>query len=67
VSPRLLLGKREAIVDFDLEDPSPGRDEDEVGDVVLELFQQPFRQTDGSRSVASLRAILDRDPHGRRV
>jgi hypothetical protein len=64
MTPRLLLGVGEAIVHLDFEDPTPGRDEDEVGDLVLELLQQPLRQTDGPRSVASLRAVLDRDLHG---
>jgi hypothetical protein len=63
----LLLGVDEIVVHDDLEDAAPARDERELGDVVLVLFQQPLRQTDGSRGVASLSAVLDRDPHGASV
>jgi hypothetical protein len=63
----LLLGVDEIVVHDDLEDAAPARDERELRDLVLVLFQQPLRQTDGSRGVASLRAVLDRDPHGASV
>ena len=58
------LGEDELVVQCDLEHAPSGRDEHDVVQVVLELFQQPLRQTDGSRCVASLGAVLDRYPHG---
>lgn len=60
---RGLLRVEEMAVDHDLEDPTSGWDQRYVFDVVLELLQQPLRQTDGSRCVASLSAVLDRDLH----
>ena len=53
----------EVPVGHDLEDAAPRWDEGDVLDIVLELLQQPLRQTDGSRCVASLSAVLDRDLH----
>lgn len=62
-----LLRIDEVPVHDDFEGPAPRGDDLEVRDLVLELFQQPLRQTDGSRRVASLSAVLDRDLHGRGV
>ena len=58
-----LLREDELIVHDDLEHASDRGDQDELGQFVLELLQQPFRQTDGSRRVASVLAVLDRDLH----
>ena len=44
-----LLREHEVAVDHDLEDTSPGGEQDQLRDLVFELFQQAFRQTDGSR------------------
>ena len=63
VAARRLLRVHEVPVHLDLEHAPARRDEDEIGDLALELLQQPLRQTDGSRCVASLGAVLDRDPH----
>jgi hypothetical protein len=57
------LGIEEMPVGHDLEDAAPRRNEGDVLDIALELLQQPLRQTDGSRCVASLSAVLDRDLH----
>jgi len=65
VTTRCLLGIDQLAVDGDLEDAAARRDDDEILYVVLELLQQPLRQTDGSRCVASLGAVLDRDLHDR--
>jgi hypothetical protein len=58
-----LLRRDELVVDRDLEDASRRGDQRQVRDLVLELVQQQLRQTDGSRRVASLGAIFDRDLH----
>ncbi len=58
-----LLGEDELVVKGDLEHAPSGRDDHDVVQVVLELFQQPLRQTDGSRCVPSLSAVLDGYPH----
>lgn len=59
-----LLREDELIVHSDFEHAPDRGNQDELGQRVLELLQQPFRQTDGSRRVASRLAVLDRDPHG---
>jgi hypothetical protein len=46
------------------EDAALGRDERQVFDLVFELLDDALRQTDGSRCVASLGAVFDRDLHG---
>lgn len=58
------LGGNPRVVEIDLEHPSAGRNEQDVVDLVLELFEYPLRQTDGSRGVASLGAVFDTYPHG---
>ena len=58
-----LLRIREVAVDLDLEDAAPRGDQRDVRQVLLEFFEDPLRQTDGSRTVPSLSAILDRDTH----
>jgi hypothetical protein len=63
VSARRLLGKDEFAVHGDFEDTATRRFDDEARDVVLELFEDPLRQTDGSRCVASLAAVLDVNVH----
>ena len=63
VASGLLLRVDELVPEGHLEDAPPGRHEDDLVQVVFELFQQAFRQTDGSRSEASLGAVLDRYPH----
>ena len=65
VPPRALLGVHEVVVHSDLENTTAGGNEREIAQLVLELLQQPLRQTDGSRGIASLGAVFDRDPHGR--
>jgi hypothetical protein len=64
MTPAPAFGGDELVIDRDLEHPAPRRNEHELGDVLLKLLQQPLRQTDGSRTVASLSAVLDRDVHG---
>ena len=59
----LLLGIDQPVVERDLEDATRGGDERQVLDIVFELLQQAFRQTDGFRGIASLRAELDGDLH----
>ena len=44
-----LLREHQVAIDHDLEDAAPRRDDDQLRDLVFELFQQAFRQTDGSR------------------
>ena len=63
----LLLRVHEIAVDDDLEDAAARRDEAQIRDFVLEVGEQAFRQTDGSRRVASLRTVFDRDLHGAAV
>ena len=60
---RGLLGIDEITVDGDLEDASTRRDEDEIVDRLLELFEDLGRQTDGLVEIASDRAVLDGDLH----
>jgi hypothetical protein len=62
--PRLLLREDEPAVDDDLEHPSDSRMNRELGDRMLELLEEPGRQTDGPGTVASAAAVLDRDLHG---
>ena len=57
------LGVDECAVDDDLEDAAFGGDDQELGDGVLELFQNCGRQTDGLVEIASDRAVLDGDLH----
>ena len=64
VTTRRLLGIHQLIVDGDFEHTPSRGDQDQLADVLLELLQQSFRQTDGPRCVASRHAVLDRDPHG---
>jgi hypothetical protein len=63
VASGLLLRIDEVVVDDDLEHSPTRRDKDQIFDLVFELFQYPLRQTDGSRCVASLRAVFDGDLH----
>jgi hypothetical protein len=65
--PGLLLRIDQVPITDDLEYAAAGRDQCEIGDVVFELLQQPLRQTDGSRCVASLGAVFDRKFHRYRV
>jgi hypothetical protein len=44
-----LLREQEVAVDHHLEDAAPRGEDDQLRDLVFELFQQAFRQTDGSR------------------
>jgi hypothetical protein len=44
-----LLREHQVAIDEDLEDATPRGDDDQLRDLVFELFQQAFRQTDGSR------------------
>lgn len=63
VTTGLGLGEQAHVIDVDLEDPAARGHEDELGDVVLVLFEQLGRQTDGLLRVASDRAVLDADAH----
>jgi len=63
VAAGLLLGIDEFTVQLDLEHTPAGWDQDDLVEVVLELFKYPLRQTDGSRCVASLSAVFDGDLH----
>ena len=63
VTTRLFLGVDELVVEGYLEHTAPRRRQNELVEIVLELLQQPLRQTDGSRCVSSLSAVLDRYPH----
>jgi hypothetical protein len=60
---RLLLGIKELIAQDDLEGPSSRGDQNYLVERVLELVKYLFRQTDGSRRVASLSAVFDRELH----
>lgn len=60
---RALLGIDTLCVEVDLEHAPRGRFQLHYFEVVLELLKDPFRQTDGSRSVTSGAAILDGDLH----
>jgi hypothetical protein len=55
---------QELAVHHDFEDTARRRDERQVFDLVFELLEDALRQTDGSRCVASLGAVFDRDLHG---
>jgi hypothetical protein len=44
-----LLREHEVAIDHDLEGATPRGEDDQLRDLVFELFQQAFRQTDGSR------------------
>jgi hypothetical protein len=59
MAPRGLLRIDELVSDHDLERPSPGWDDYHLIQMVFELGQNLLRQTDGSRRVASLSAVLD--------
>jgi hypothetical protein len=59
MSPRGLLRVDEVSIDDHLKDAALGRDDPEVGYLVFELGKQLVRQTDGSRCVPSLGAVLD--------
>jgi hypothetical protein len=59
VAARRFLRVDEVAVEYDLEDPSARGNDCDVRDRVLKLFQQAFRQTDGSRCVSSLSAVFD--------
>ncbi len=59
-----LLRVDQDVIDRDLEHAPAGRDDRQIRDLVFELLQQPLRQTDGSRRIPSLGAVLDRDLHG---
>lgn len=52
-------------IDIDFEDPSAGRDDRQLANVLTVVLQQLGRQTGGSRGVASDRAVLDSDVHSR--
>jgi hypothetical protein len=59
VFPGCFLRVDEIPIQLDLEYPSARRDQDDLVQLALELFKYPLRQTDGSRCVASLGAVLD--------
>ena len=61
---RCLLRGDELAVHSDLEHATAGGDERDLGDAPLDLVEQPFRQTDGSGTVASASAVLDAYLHG---
>jgi hypothetical protein len=67
VATRGLLRIDKIVVEGNLEDSAAGRHDDDLTEDVLELGKNLFRQTDGSRRIASLGAVLDRNFHGRRV
>jgi len=54
-----LLRVDEPPVDYDFEHAAFGREHDELFDALVELLQQAFRQTDGSRRVASLGTVFN--------
>jgi hypothetical protein len=62
-----LLGEHEIAIDRHLERASARGHERDLGNARLELLQEPLRQTDGSRGVASARAVLDGEFHDRAV
>jgi hypothetical protein len=66
VSPGALLGEHEIAIDRHLERASARGHDGDLGNARFELLQEPLRQTDGSRGVASARAVLDGEPHDRR-
>ena len=59
----LFLRIDQLAVQLHLEDPAPRGNQDNLSQGVFELFEYPLRQTDGSRRVPSLSAVLDRDLH----
>jgi hypothetical protein len=63
VAPGGLLRIDQPAVDGDLEGTAARRDEDQIVDRMLELFEDLGRQTDGLIEVASNRAVLDGDLH----
>jgi hypothetical protein len=67
VAPRRFLREDRLPTEGHLEGPSPGGDDRDLRDLVLELGQNALRQTDGSRRVASLNAIIDDKFHRRAV
>lgn len=67
VPSRCFLRIDEVAVHRDLVDPPTRRDDLHIRDLVFELCEQKVRQTDGSRPVASLCAVLDHDLHDREV
>ena len=62
--PRCLLRGDKLAVHSHLENATAGGDERDLGDARLDLVEQPFRQTDGSGTVASTSAVLDAYMHG---
>jgi hypothetical protein len=60
---RALLGIDTLAVEVHLEHPAGGRRQFDGFEIVLELLEDPLRQTDGSGSVTSGAAILDVDLH----
>ena len=67
VTSRFLLRGNEVAVDDHLKDASLGGDDFELRNRLLELLEQPLRQTDGLRPIASDGAVFDRDVHDRSV
>jgi hypothetical protein len=63
----LLLGKHEVVADDHLEDATSRGNQGELGEIALKLGEELGRQTDGSGSIASFDAILDRHPHAQLV
>lgn len=59
MAPCRSLGINERVAHRYLEDPTPGGDQSNVVDDLLELLEDSLRQTDGSRRIASLGAVLD--------
>ena len=64
VTLRSLLRVHQVAVHNHLISTTPRRDDLQIRDLLFELFEQAFRQTDGSRCIASLSAVFDRYLHG---
>lgn len=62
MTPELLLGEQERVIEAHLEDPATGRDEPYLS--VGEVLSKGGRQTDGPWFVVSDRAEFDGQAHG---
>lgn len=67
VPPDGLLEEQQLAVDQHVEYASTRGHQRDLRDTRLELLYEPLRQTDGSYPVASARAVLDGESHGRAV